>query len=528
MQDSTRQTHDYLHKEADGYWRYIRRVPQDVQNSIGKAWWRASLGRDRITAKAKAKRLEREHDDLIASLRDPESDARLNMARDRTKARMAQLEAQKAPDGRDDQGNPESGGTPDTDAQPADTGTVESVLAGVWKRIPEVLEASESDTPEFRTHRLATLAAMAFGDQSRVQIDDLPPALPPAGKVAAMQHAAHKTMLTEVLEELDPTPVSTPAELNLSAVLNKYLDLKKRRGNTESSYRKKVARFLSFMGGKDQPLDAYTTQNMRDYRDHLNQDLKPDSVRQYFAALKTLWAWAPEEYDDYKDLTFPRVTMPERDSTVEDDRWQAFTDAQIKEVWRLVNGAWGPDAKSRLTPSRRASFLMCVRVMLYTGLRPVEVWHLTADNIEGDTLVIKHTKTKARRTLPLSKHLADLPAFLEAGGFANELTANVGRVYGGVVQTEPATPKSVEGTMRDAFHTIIREGGINHPKLVLYSLKDTLIRRLQALDVSDDLMRGVIGHSTGQKALRNYKTPFGQSAEGVRKMREALDAITYW
>lgn len=525
MTDGTRQTHDYLHKEADGYWRYIRRVPQDVQSSIGKPWWRASLGRDRITAKAKAKRLEREHDDLIASLRDPESDARLNMARARTKARMAQLEAQNAPDGRDDQDND---GTPFPDANPADTGTVESVLADVWKRIPEVLEASESDAPEFRTHRLATLAAVAFGDQSRVQIDGLPPTPPPAGKVAGMQHAAHKAMLAEVLEELDPTPDTSPAELHLSAVLEKYLDLKKRRGNTESSYRKKVGRFLAFMGGKDQTLDAYTTQNMRDYRDYLNLDLKPDSVRQYFASLKTLWAWAPEEYDHYKDLTFPRVTMPERDSTVEDDRWQAFTDTQIKEVWRLLNEAWGPEAKSRLTPSRRASFLMSVRVMLYTGLRPVEVWHLTADNIEGDTLVIKHTKTKARRTLPLSKHLADLPAFLEAGGFVNELNASIGRVYRGEVQTEPSTPKSVEGTMRDAFHSIIREGGINHPKLVLYSLKDTLIRRLQGLDVSDDLMRGVIGHSTGQKALRNYKTPFGQSAEGVRKMRDALDAITYW
>jgi integrase len=525
--NDTRQPQEYLRKESDGYWRYFRRVPKDIQSSIGKTLWRASLGRDKTLARTRAKELEQEHDSIIAALRDPQSGARVQMAVNRTADRMAELEARGAPDGTYDQGDFDNAGAAYPDSTPADTATFESILADLWKRVPDTLEGSEADNPEVRTRRLATLAAMAFGDQSRVQLDALPATPIPSGKVASMQHAAHKAMLDEVLEEIDPTPDTTPDELRLSGVLSKYLDLKKRRGNTEASYRKKVGGFLAFIK-KDVALSAYSTQDMRDYRDHLNQKLKPDSVRQYFAALKTLWAWAPEEYDQYKDLTFPRVTMPERDSTVEDDRWQAFTDPQIKEVWRLVSAAWGPDSQSRLTASRRKSFLMATRCMLYTGLRPVEVWHLTSDNIEGDTLIIKHTKTKARRTLPLSKHIADLPDFLAADGFQAELRAGIGRVYGGKVQTEPTTPKSMEGTMRDAFHAIIRKAGMKDPKLVLYSLKDTLIRRLQGLDVSDDLMRGVIGHSTGQKALRNYKTPFGQSPEGVQKMRAALDAITYW
>lgn len=530
----TRQPRDYLHRENDGYWRYVRRVPVDLQTVIGKKMWRHSLGRDKITARQKARAFEHEHDALITTLRaDPGAGQamRLERALARSAARMAELHAKGAPDGRADQGDPENGGAPYPDAMPADAGTLESVLGDMWKRTPDVLEDIEEESdPAFRAQQLAAFAALAFGDQKRAQFEGLPQLPAPTGKVQAMQHAGNKLMLESVLEEIDPTPDDTPAEERLSGVLARYLDLKNRRGNTERSYQKKVRRFIEFAG--DHALDAYAAADMRAYRDHLCKDLKPDSVRQYFAALKTLWAWAPKEIDRYKGLSFPPVTMPERATTVEDDRWQAFTDDQIKEVWRLLLAAWGAQAKSKMAPSRRAALLMCVRVLLYTGLRPVEVWALTPDNIEatadGPVLHIKQTKTAARRRIPLSAHLSDLPAFLEAGGFAAELESGVGRIYRGEVQTTPTTPESMEGTMRDAFRSIIHAGGIKHPKLVLYSLKDTLIRRLQALDVSDDLMRGVIGHSTGQKSLRNYKTPFGQSPEGMKKMRKALDSITYW
>lgn len=512
-----------------GIYRYNRTVPEAFRAAIGRKMWNLSLGRDPDKAAEKAREYSREHDALLAALRNPATsqDARLYLARQRSLARMAELEAAGAPDGREDQGDPVTG-LSYPDAMPNDSGTLESVLADLWKRIPSALADTEEDDPQARVRQLATLAAMAFGDQSRVQIEGLPVVAPPAGDVARMQHNAHRTMLADVLDHLDPTPDETPPELRLSGVLDRYLTLKNRAGNTERSYRRKVERFKTYMGGEDLALDAYTAKHFRGYRDHLIQRLKPDSVRQYFATLKTLWAWAPAEIDEYADLTFPRVTMPERDTTVEDDRWQAFTDAQIKEVWRLLNVAWGPDANTRLTLSRRAAFLMCFRVMLWTGLRPVEVWHLTTENIEGDTIKIKKTKTNAARTLPLSKHLKDLPEFLAAGGFAAELQSGVGRVYRKEVRTEPTSPESIEGTMRDAFREIIWDGGIKHPKLVLYSAKDTLIRKLQDLDVSDDLMRGVIGHNTGQKSLRNYKTPFGQSKEGLAKMRAALDAIEYW
>ena len=135
----TRQPRDYLHRENDGYWRYIRRVPTDLQTVIGKKMWRHSLGRDKITARQKARAFEQEHDALITTLRaDPGAGQamRLERALARSAARMAELKAKGAPDGRADQGDPENGGASYPDAMPADAGTLESVLGDMWKRTP--------------------------------------------------------------------------------------------------------------------------------------------------------------------------------------------------------------------------------------------------------------------------------------------------------------------------------------------------------------------------------------------------------
>ena len=210
----TRQPRDYLHRENDGYWRYIRRVPTDLQTVIGKKMWRHSLGRDKITARQKARAFEQEHDALITTLRaDPGAGQamRLERALARSAARMAELKAKGAPDGRADQGDPENGGASYPDAMPADAGTLESVLGDMWKRTPDVLEDIEEESdPALRAQQLAAFAALAFGDQKRAQFEGLPQLPAPTGKVQAMQRAGNKLMLDSVLEESDPNRRSPP------------------------------------------------------------------------------------------------------------------------------------------------------------------------------------------------------------------------------------------------------------------------------------------------------------------------------
>ncbi|WP_127902512.1 DUF6538 domain-containing protein [Solirhodobacter olei] len=553
MNSDKHQKAKYLKREEDGYWRYIRRVPIDLQQAIGAKRWRRSLSQNRTEAERRAQSLRVEHDALIARLRDPETatETKVELARRRTQARMADLEAQGAPsDGHEyvESVTPiiaelEAKGEP---VEPSDLGhTTESLLGEMWRRVPEVLLSAEDEPDRAkRYHQLVGFQVMAFGDQSRGSVDGRPDIPAPDGKVARMQYDAHRAMLESALEEIAPLPDDTPPERRLSGLLKQYIKAQALRPNSQRSYEGKIKRFLRFASPDannpalgDHSLPSYTPELFREYRDYLRdgdeeESFKPmnaTSVRQYFAPMKALWTWAADEYQSdptLKELSFPRIRMPKDGETVEEKRWQSFDDNEIKQVWKLLNEAWGPDGDSRLSPTRRKAFLMAFRVILWTGMRPVEVFRLTADNVKsdaahGDILHITHTKTKMPRKVPIAKGISDLPNFLASGGFAGEL-ANA-NAKGGA-----SKPGSLAGTMRDQFRTIIRDGGLTNRKHVLYSAKDTLVERLQRQNAGDDVIRSIIGHVTGQKSLRNYKTLLGDTADGMMQMRKALNQIEYW
>ncbi|MGV8953257.1 MAG: tyrosine-type recombinase/integrase [Cypionkella sp.] len=522
----------YVVTDAQGRYRYNRHVPLDCREALGKRMWNLSLGREFAPAVAKAVATRQEHDDLIARLRNPDSsriatsevrEIRVGKATKRTSSRIAALEKAEAPDGAED----------DTPA------SVEAVLGAMWQRVPAILsDAEDEPDPVLRHRRLAGFMVMAFGDQSHGSVDQRPDLPAPTGKTDAKLYATYRAMLREALEELSPTPDTTPAEMMLSGLIARYAKAQAARANTIRSYTNKAKRLITYAGNHG--LQHYDEAVMRDYRDHLIagvpdpdpklniEPVKPVTVHQYFAPLKAMWKWAADEYPEHKKLTFPRIRLPKDGDTVEETRWQAFDEKQIKEVWRLVNEAWGPNAKSKLSPSRRKAFLMTIRVLLYTGMRPSEVFRLTAADVSNGIISIRYTKTKTPRKIPLSVHIADFPDFLAEGGFAAELEAGMTAMRRGKVYGKPTTPQSLAGTLSDNFAPIIRAGGLTNDRHVCYSCKDTLIDRLQQQGASDDVMRGIIGHVGGQGKLRHYKTPFGHSPHGMAQMRAALDAITYW
>lgn len=513
----------YVVTDAKGRYRYNRHVPLDCRDALGKRMWNLSLGREFASAVAKAVALRQEHDDLIARLRNPNAarqaaaevlEMRVEKARQRTASRFAALEKSGAPDSAED----------DTDA-PA---SGEAVLGEMWRRVPNVLaEAEDEADPALRHRRLAGFMAMAFGDQTHGALSQRPDLPAPTGKTDAKLYASYRAMLHEALEEISPTPDTTPDEMRLSALVEAYIALEDGlRANTAKSYRNKTNRLIKFAG--DMALPDYDSKTLKAYRDTLKASgTSPATIAQYFAALKIIWKWAATEHEELADLHFPHINLGKSGATVEETRWQAFDETDIKTVWRRVSAAWGSDSASKLSPSRRKAFLMAIRVMLYTGMRPAEVFRLKEQDVKDGILSITYTKTKSPRKLPLSMHIADFPDFLAAGGFEAELEAGRMAIVRGKVWGKPATPESLAKSLSDNFVKIIRPA-LPNDRHVLYSMKDTLIDRLQHLEVGDDLMRAVIGHVGGQGKLRHYKTPFDRTAKGLAVMRKALDAIVYW
>lgn len=497
----------FVSKTPAGLYKYQRRVPKTLQDAIGKRMWDYSLTSNPANAYRMAEVFRATHDRQIATLKNPEARAReVSVASAAVRAFTL-------------------------------TGTEEP-----WRQTPEELKEARTLPADAERERLATFSAIAFGSPEQtisgpdtvlsVEQREVPV---PSDPTDVIMFNAFKAALDARLAQIAPVKSDDP--LCITALIAIYSKAQAARLTTANGYRRKVERFVRFAG--DHGLSHYDDSILRAYRDYLingNPDakpkpcapVKPATVHQYFAPLKAMWKWAADEYPEHKDLAFPRVRLPKDGDTVEETRWQAFDDQQIKIVWRLLSEAWGPDGNTRLSQSRRKAFLYAFRVMLFTGMRPSEVFRIKAEDLKDGVLFIRYTKTKTARRIPLADHLSDLPEFLGAGGFAAELEAGRGQVYGGKVRETPTTPESLAKTLRGAFTEVIHAGGLCHPKLVLYSLKDTLIDRLQRQGASDDVMRGIIGHVSGQGKLRHYKTPFGQTPHGMEQMRRALDQISYW
>lgn len=526
---------DHVMKSGGAY-KYARRVPKDLQAVLGRQVWDYYLGVEINAATKRATAFTAEHDALIAALATPEARQAFIDYQERGAAAKAlslpltlAIEASK-PDA------PEHIMlAADAAASQISPGLHLDVSAPVWRQTESVMHQARNLPAKAERDRLALFAAYAFGDRSHI---DNEPADDPFGNMLAdTLHPvrptdptggyiwdAYKAALAARLAELAPD-TRVDRSLCIEELMTAYAATK--RPKTRTAYEGKIRRLTDAQG--NHPPAYYTKERLQAHRDLLlKEGVGAPTIAKHFETLKTLWRWAVREKSALAGLTFPDIVMPDITTTVEDTRWQAFDDDQIKTVWRLLNEAWGADSESGLSESRRAAFLMGFRVLLYTGMRPVELFYLNNDSVKGDELHIKYTKTKTARRIPLAAALCDLPAFLSGGGFVAELEAGKTAIRQGKVYGQATKPDSIARAYTTAFTNVIRAGGLTNDRHVLYSSKDTLVDRLQRQSMTDDVIRGIIGHTGGQGKLRHYKTPLGQSQHGMEQMRKALDAIVYW
>ncbi|MDE4276290.1 phage integrase SAM-like domain-containing protein [Phaeobacter gallaeciensis] len=454
--------------ERNGHvaYKYQRRVPSDVASALRRKTWDLSLGSDLTKATARCAQTTAEHDELIALFRDPNA---LENARAPAFAETTAIHIRESA-----QLDPET-------------------FAATWRDTEVYLDGARGLTPERELETLAIFARQAFGDPSHLENlenptamagIDWPVAKPPDDNVELRLYGAMKTILDErIADLLGESPQNEP--YRLSALLERYLDLSNPSSQTKRNYISKVNRLTDHIG--DLPLNQYTPEKLRLHRDYLlTEGLSPNSVAQYFAPTKAVMRWAISEdlVPGFDAIPTDKVSMPRGGKTIEERRWQRFDDEEIKKVWVLLQESWGKGSK--LSPARRAAFLMVFRVLLYTALRPVEVFRLMPEDVTPDIIRIRKTKTRIARNLPLSKHISEFYEFMQADGLAC-----------------CGKPHTAAQKMSDMFTKAIREGGFSNDRHVLYSAKDTLVDRLQRAQRSEDVIRGVTGHVSGQGHLRS-------------------------
>lgn len=506
----------YLSQTADGLYRYQRKVPSALQDILRRKKWNLSLGRDLEIALAKRSAYKEEHDALIERLgsNDPEvrSEATADAVTIRAADHMARME--KIHDLGPRRIDPVVEATPE-ESEEAEEGNRKAVagVQNLWSKTFDVMEDCEGSLKEYT--RLAGHLAMAFGDQTYMREpvempEVLRPVPPSAGGPKRLYDTMHSALL-ERLAEIAPTALVTP-EHTIEHLREKYFRLQNSSAATQRSYKSKTSRLVGYLGNL--PLDHFTPDKLRLYRDYLQDEgLSPKSVAQYFAPMQAIMRWAISEEVIPGFTSLPYVKMPRDDSTTEETRWQRFDDDEIKKVWELVQKTWGPE--SRYAPERQEAFKWAFRVALYTAARPVEIFRMRPENVTPDFINLTATKTRISRKLPLTKHLEGFYEFMQTKGW-------------GLKGDPEKAPTSAAGTMSDSFTKTIREAGFGNDRHVLYSTKDTLVDRLQRAGHSDDVIRGITGHVSGQGQLRNYKTRLNDTPEGLAMLRKALDSVTYW
>lgn len=477
-------------------YKYQRDVPKAIQGLLARKRWEHSLGSDLAEALERGGAYTAEHDRIIALLTNAES--RADVVRKGVEHIAAAELAQDIAD--------------DPDA-----------LTLTWRNTEEHMKGAANLSPQYERESLATFAWQAFGDRSHIdQIKDpspvlkealaLPVATPPDGGDTMSQalYTAMQKVLNDRLAELVGKSKESD-EHRLSALRKRYFKLNNSSPATIRSYTGKIDAMTDKLG--DLPLHQFTPEKLRLYRDHLLEEgLKPDSVAQYFAPVKAIMRWAISEelVPGFDAMPTEKVKMPRNDTPVEESRWQRFDDEEIRKVWPIAQKAWGPE--SRYDQDRQKAFKWAFRVALYTAARPVEIFRMKPENVTPEFINITETKTRISRKLPLSKHLDGFYEFMQNGGW------KLGKTK----------PESAAGTMSDSFTKAIRAAGFTNDRQVLYSTKDTLVDRLQRANHSDDVIRGITGHVSGQGQLRNYKTRLNDTPEGLAMLRKALDAVVYW
>ncbi|WP_412073048.1 phage integrase SAM-like domain-containing protein [Tritonibacter mobilis] len=504
----------YLVQTKDGLYRYKRKVPLALRDLLRRDQWNYSLGRELEAAQEKWFEYKKKHDTLIERLKSGDPVERAHATADAVTIRAADHFAAME---RLQKDGPRPGLSPVPMtreerelAEEEDAAAIEGIR-NLWEKTVEEMEDVEGTENEYR--RLATHLFMAFGDATYLEGDPVAPAelrpLPPSGGKKRLWDMLQAALLSR-LEEIAPGVIGDD-EHRLSHLRERYFKLHNSSAATQRSYRGKIDRMTAFMG--DLTLQQITPDRLRLYRDYLmDEDLTPESVAQYFAPVKAIMRWAISEelVPGFDAMPTNKVKMPRNDTPVEESRWQRFNDEEIKKVWPIAQKAWGPD--SRYDQDRQEAFKWAFRVALYTAARPVEIFRIKPENVTPEFINITETKTRISRKLPLSKHLDGFYEFMQNGGW------KLGKTK----------PESAAGTMSDSFTNAIRAAGFTNDRQVLYSTKDTLVDRLQRAGRSDDVIRGITGHVSGQGQLRNYKTRLNDTPEGLAMLRKALDAVEYW
>ena len=201
------------------------------------------------------------------------------------------------------------------------------------------------------------------------------------------------------------------------------------------------------------------------------------------------------------------VRLPKDKRSIEERKWKPFAPAEVTRILQAADRQWGSPAKG-LSDARREAIHMVVRVLSFSGMRPIEVIRLKPDDVTNAWIRITGSKTESStRIVPLHPEIADFPQWVASGGLETFQSIKTDKV----------------GSVRHNFGRLLREkmqDPIEDPQKALYSLRSTFVNAMRRAGADIQVQRAILGHKEAG-AIRHYDD--GPEFEVKRKWVEATD-----
>ncbi len=300
-----------------------------------------------------------------------------------------------------------------------------------------------------------------------------------------------------------------PEENKLLAVAD---DWHRHVGHRRQTWRKhldKLNRFVSAVG--DLPIDQITREQVEMFRDGLiKSGISATTVQKYLDVLKALFRWAKRERRLIKINPAEDVTAP-RDTRSSDKKGRRpFSPQELQTILKAAQAAWSKRGRDR-------DLLMMLRVLMYTGARPMEIAQLRPCDVQDGVISIndhdgKQIKNEASiRDIPIHPEIADFEKFAKSGGKLVFKSFDT-------IQDRKAEALSTRFT-----RLIRRQMNIIDQRKTLYSLRHNFADACRNARLTSSIQYQLMGHVEGNRNAAGYGT--GASIETLRSELAKVDPL---
>lgn len=278
-----------------------------------------------------------------------------------------------------------------------------------------------------------------------------------------------------------------PNPNTISNVSERYYSFNEIKPATANKYRREVSRLIRMTG--DIPVEHLTRFHLISFRDSLIGSMKPASLHATFTPIKGLLAFAMNE-GIIEVNPIHSVALPKDKRPLEERKWKKFSPQEASRIWIAIETCWGKPV-TNISNERRLALQMLVKVLMFSGMRPIEAFRLRQQDVTESYIQIVGSKTQSStRVIPLHPELKDFPKWFHANGMSAFESIKTDKV----------------SSLRHNFTTLIREKmspPISHPQKGLYSLRTTFVNAMRRAGADIQMQRAILGHKEAG-AIRHY------------------------